>query len=74
MDNKNKPYHSITNTNNRQIIITEKDLPLSCPQKNINQVSWDDHPIIYLPIKEQKLIICPYCKTEYIFAETSSII
>lgn len=64
MQQKNKPC--------RQIIVTRVDLPLSCPQKNNNQVSWDQHPIVYLPIQEQKILTCPYCQTEYIFAETNS--
>ena len=67
MFNKNKPNQ------NRQVIITERDLPLSCPQTKAinNKTTWDLHPKIYLPIKEQKLIICPYCGTEYVFAETN---
>ncbi len=62
MDNKNKT------TQTKQIIITEKDLPLCCPKVN-NQATWNNHPKVYLPVKEQKNIICPYCGTEYIFVE-----
>jgi uncharacterized Zn-finger protein len=65
MLDKNKPNQ------NRQIIVTEKDLPLSCPPTVPNQATWDLHPKIYLPIKEQKLITCPYCGIEYVFAETN---
>lgn len=62
MFNKNK---------SKQIIVTEKDLPLSCPPKidnqNNKQSIWDSHPIIYLPIKEKKSFTCPYCGIEYIY-------
>jgi len=46
----------------KQCKIKKKDLPLSCP---INQ-KWDGHPKIYLDIKEEGKIICPYCGTKYI--------
>ena len=62
MFNKNKPNQ------NRQVIITERDLPLSCPNST-NQSLLDMHPKIYLPIKEKKTLSCPYCGTQYIFVE-----
>jgi len=45
----------------KEIIITKKDLPLSCPMKQ----SWDGHPKIYLNITEKKHITCPYCGIKY---------
>ena len=45
----------------KEIIITEKDLPLSCPKKQ----TWDGHPKIYLDIIEKKIITCPYCGIVY---------
>ena len=51
---------SITNSE-KEVIITKNDLPLSCP---INQ-TWDGHPKVYLDIKEEKKIVCPYCGTKY---------
>ncbi|HIH2763646.1 MAG TPA: zinc-finger domain-containing protein [Candidatus Azoamicus sp.] len=46
---------------NKEIIITKKDLPLSCPVKQV----WDGHPKVYLDIKAEKMITCPYCGTKY---------
>lgn len=44
-----------------EILINEKDLPLSCP---INQ-TWDGHPKVYLNIKEKGNVVCPYCGAKY---------
>ncbi len=45
----------------KEVSITKKDLPLSCPLKQ----TWDGHPKVYLDIKSEKKIICPYCGTKY---------
>lgn len=45
----------------KEIIITRNDLPLACPSKQ----TWDGHPKVYLDIKTEKKIICPYCGTKY---------
>lgn len=45
----------------KEVIITKNDLPLSCPIKQ----SWDGHPKVYLDIKAEKKIVCPYCGTKY---------
>ena len=48
----------------RHCTITEQDLPLSCPMPN--QILWDAHPRVYLPIEEQGgHATCPYCETRY---------
>lgn len=62
MNNKSK--YSPT----KQFVIKERDLPLSCsgPYLSGQKVS-DPHPKIYLPIKENKTAVCPYCGTQYIF-------
>ncbi|MCB1711082.1 MAG: zinc-finger domain-containing protein [Candidatus Riesia sp.] len=44
-----------------EILVTRKDLPLSCPIKQ----TWDGHPKIYLNILERKMIKCPYCGIKY---------
>lgn len=51
----------IPNNSQFEILIEEKDLPLSCPLKQ----TWDGHPKIYLNIKEKGRISCPYCGTKY---------
>lgn len=52
-ENKNIQYS--------EIIITKKDLPLSCPIKQ----TWDGHPKIYLNILSKKIVKCPYCGIKY---------
>jgi uncharacterized Zn-finger protein len=47
----------------RNINITLHELPLSCPRASDR--IWDAHPRVYLPIEEQKQVICPYCGTQY---------
>jgi len=44
--------------------ITHRDLPLSCPSKDMRL--WDAHPRVYLPIEETGKATCPYCDAEYI--------
>jgi uncharacterized Zn-finger protein len=47
--------------------VTQKDLPLSCPQKGMRV--WDGHPRVYLPITETNRVVCPYCDAEYILTD-----
>jgi uncharacterized Zn-finger protein len=51
---------------NKEIVIKEPDLPLSCPRSTQNGLR-DAHPLIYLPIKEKKTVTCPYCGSRYVF-------
>ena len=44
--------------------VTQKDLPLSCPPKD--QLVWDMHPRVYLPIEAEGEVVCPYCSAHYI--------
>jgi uncharacterized Zn-finger protein len=48
----------------KRYVVTDKDLPLSCPMDD--QVLWDAHPRVYLPIEEEGRVVCPYCDAEYI--------
>lgn len=48
----------------KQYIITERDLPLSCPTKDMRV--WDAHPRVYLPIETTGREVCPYCGAEFI--------
>ncbi len=54
-------FKKYKNIYNQEIIITKKDLPLSCPVKQ----TWDGHPKIYLDISSKKIIKCPYCGIKY---------
>ena len=47
----------------KKIMVYEKDLPLCCPMPNTEV--WNEHPRVYLPIEEEKKLLCPYCGTHY---------
>jgi uncharacterized Zn-finger protein len=47
----------------RHYTVTNQDLPLSCPTKEMRL--WDAHPRVYLPIEETGHVICPYCEAEF---------
>lgn len=51
----------------KKVIITESDLPLSCPMTDQDTIN--THPRVYLPIETTKHEICKYCSTEYILEE-----
>ena len=54
---------SMSETKNRLIEVTEKDLPLHCPTPSMSL--WDAHPRVFLPIEETGEALCPYCGTLY---------
>jgi len=44
--------------------VTEAKLPLHCPMPGMS--TWDSHPKVYLPIKENGgQAKCPYCGAVY---------
>ena len=46
------------------VMITDKDLPLSCPRQGTPATF--EHPRVYLALnKEQPQVVCPYCNTHY---------
>lgn len=47
--------------------VTAADLPLSCPQADMRV--WDAHPRVYLPIAEEKEVVCPYCGAEFVLKD-----
>jgi len=49
----------------RQIEITARDLPLSCPMPNMNL--WNAHPKVMIPLNHGGEARCPYCGTLYHF-------
>ncbi len=55
--------------NSEIIEVFYKDLPISCPLKDA--VLWNQHPRVYLPIKETGQAICPYCGIKYILKDYS---
>jgi len=50
-----------------RVEVSRAELPLSCPLPN--QVLWDAHPRVYLPIEESGEASCPYCGTHYILID-----
>lgn len=47
-------------------VVTAADLPLSCPGPE--QILWNAHPRVYLPIEPHQIVQCPYCGTQYQWA------
>jgi len=47
----------------RTVEITASDLPLHCPMAD--QMVWNSHPRVFLPIEESGEALCPYCGTLY---------
>jgi uncharacterized Zn-finger protein len=57
----------------RHLEISEDDLPLHCPTKNMSL--WNTHPRVYLPIEKHGEVLCPYCGTTYrLKASTTNIL
>lgn len=54
----------------RSYTVTKKDLPLSCPTKDMRL--WDAHPRVFLPIEETGKEVCPYCDAEFTLADFES--
>ena len=48
----------------RTVTITAADLPLHCPTPE--QMLWNAHPRVFLPIEASGEALCPYCGTRYI--------
>lgn len=49
------------------IEVLYRDLPISCPMKGA--VLWNQHPRVYLPIKETGTAKCPYCGIKYVLKD-----
>lgn len=49
----------LTSNMERRYIVSEKDLPVSCPLPET--VRWNSHPRVYLPLKPGTDATCPYC-------------
>jgi uncharacterized Zn-finger protein len=49
----------------RQIEVSEKDLPLHCPQPS--KTLWDRHPRVFLDVAKTGESLCPYCGTKYVY-------
>ena len=54
----------------KQCVIHEDDLPLSCPMPN--DILWNAHPRVYLPIEDTLREVCPYCGTVYLLEQPIS--
>ena len=47
------------------ITITPKDLPLHCDGEAAHAQAWNGHPRVFLPIRSNGSIECPYCGITY---------
>jgi uncharacterized Zn-finger protein len=50
----------------RQVEVTEKDLPLHCPQADAPL--WSRHPRVFLDVTRTGEVLCPYCGTKFRFS------
>lgn len=55
----------------RRYEITQADLPLSCPPREMRV--WDAHPRVYLPIEETGKFTCPYCGALYVLKDFPAV-
>lgn len=44
-------------------VISEQDLPLSCPLPTASQ--WNSHPRVFLKLDKDGMASCPYCGARY---------
>jgi uncharacterized Zn-finger protein len=61
---------AMKNDQNRQkqkVEITMAELPLHCPTSE--QMLWNAHPRVFLPIEESGEALCPYCGTRYVLKD-----
>ena len=49
----------------REVAVTEKDLPLHCPMPGAPL--WSRHPRVFLDVEAQRQALCPYCGTRYLY-------
>ena len=52
----------------KETTITVNKSTVSCPDKNNS--SWDYHPKIYLHLKENQSMHCPYCGKNFIYKKS----
>jgi uncharacterized Zn-finger protein len=45
--------------------LTERDLPLRCPPAG--GAAWNQHPRVFLDVRQTGEATCPYCRTHYVF-------
>ena len=49
----------------REVTVTEKDLPLHCPMPGAPL--WSRHPRVFLDVAKPGEALCPYCGTRYVY-------
>ena len=49
----------------RTVEVTERDLPLHCPQPSAPL--WSRHPRVFLDVARTGEVLCPYCGTRFVY-------
>ena len=49
----------------KEVVVTEKDLPLHCPPPDAPL--WSRHPRVFLDVAKTGSAMCPYCGTKYVY-------
>ncbi len=51
----------------KERVVTINELPLCCPTSDMPL--WSAHPRVFLPLKEEKRVTCPYCSAVYVLKD-----
>ena len=51
----------------RRVEVTAADLPLHCPTPD--NMLWNAHPRVFLPVEQHGEALCPYCGTLYVLKD-----
>ena len=57
-------WRPISEGTTRVVEMSAAELPLHCP--TAEQMVWNTHPRVFLPIEESGEALCPYCGTLYV--------
>jgi uncharacterized Zn-finger protein len=52
-------------SNQKEVTVTAKDLPLHCPMPGAPL--WARHPRVFLDVAKPGEALCPYCGTRYVY-------
>ncbi len=62
-----RPMKNDQTSQERRVEVSAMNLPLHCPTDE--QLLWNAHPRVYLPIEETGETLCPYCGTRYVLKD-----
>ena len=51
----------------RRYEVTRAQLPVCCPLPD--QILWNSHPRVYLPLQTASEAVCPYCEAHFVLVD-----